>query len=466
MKHFYHCPRCTFKDWVSGESPVCRDCGVPLERRELVSAELEPGEFGLVKWASKRAKCGEAMRLTDFIHECLIQLPHPKWMRIVTDLIMDVATKNSRYVRVVESTRASQCQAFQPDVGRAVRIRMGRMAARLANKVVSRLPVCLLRVTALTARLAGKSRVNPQQRNASAGALVFQKGTQLCERPTVQLCPLALPSPNPRSDAGEFFNGDHSICAFGERDYASRNCVVRVFGEPLLFAVALFQQALGRLRADTLKLAAKSAVAMANFIQFCTAVFVSIRIRRDFSYAEVNTQNIHSLNLFVLRHVNSDIQKPLALAKNQVGLAARIDEQGALFLTADKRHLLAPTKRPDAYGGRREVQAEDAGVVSNAAMLAKHTLNLLVQLVGVNDLGVEKADDLSGQRELVTNLAVVGFVERESAKLLRVPSQLRKAIGGAVHCFQRGTQGIRLNWRWQQFNLDSQFHFNQCISKP
>jgi hypothetical protein len=53
MKHYYHCPRCTFKDWVSGESPVCRDCGVPLERREIVSADLERGEFGLVKWASK-----------------------------------------------------------------------------------------------------------------------------------------------------------------------------------------------------------------------------------------------------------------------------------------------------------------------------------------------------------------------------------------------------------------------------
>jgi hypothetical protein len=26
---------------------------------------------------------------------------------------MDVATKNSRYVRVVESTRASQCQAYE-----------------------------------------------------------------------------------------------------------------------------------------------------------------------------------------------------------------------------------------------------------------------------------------------------------------------------------------------------------------
>jgi hypothetical protein len=72
-KHFYHCPRCTFKGWVSGPAPTCRDCGVRLERRELVSADLERGEFGLVKWASKRARGGEAMRLTDFILECLVE---------------------------------------------------------------------------------------------------------------------------------------------------------------------------------------------------------------------------------------------------------------------------------------------------------------------------------------------------------------------------------------------------------
>ena len=75
MKHYYICPRCTFKDWVNGESPVCRDCGVPLERREIVHAELERGEFGLVKWASKRADHGKAIRMTDFIHECLIEHP-------------------------------------------------------------------------------------------------------------------------------------------------------------------------------------------------------------------------------------------------------------------------------------------------------------------------------------------------------------------------------------------------------
>lgn len=113
---------------------------------------------------------------------------------------MDFAISYSSRVWVVESTRASQCNAFQPHISRTVRICMGRMAARFANKVVSRLPVCLFRVTTLTARLASMSRVNPQQRNASAGALVFQKGTQLRERPTVHLCPLALPSQQTRKE--------------------------------------------------------------------------------------------------------------------------------------------------------------------------------------------------------------------------------------------------------------------------
>ena len=385
-------------------------------------------------------------------------------MRIVTDLIMDVATKNSRYVRVVESTRASQCQTFQPDVGRAVRIRMGRMAARLANKVVSRLPVCLLRVTALTARLAGKSRVNPQQRNASAGALVFQKGTQLCERPTVQLCPLALPSPNPRSDAGEFFNGDHSICAFGERDYASRNCVIGVSGEARLLAAPLLEQAASRLCSNALELLAKCAVAMANFIQFCTAVFVSIRIRRDFSYAEVNTQNIHSLNLFFFRHFNSDIQKPFVVAEDQIRFTTRIGKQCPLLFTADKWHLGATLDRPDTYRRRNQIQRKDSGVVRNTAVLAKYTLNFLVELVGIRHFRVEQADNLRRQRELVSDLAIETLVKRKPAKLLGFPSQLREAVGGGIGRFQRLTQGVRLFWRRLQFNLDSQFQLGQYTS--
>ena len=70
-------------------------------------------------------------------------------------------TNTGLRVRVVEITRVNQhLQASQPDVGRAVFVRMGRVAARLANEQVSRLPVCLRRVTALTASLRSVARVN------------------------------------------------------------------------------------------------------------------------------------------------------------------------------------------------------------------------------------------------------------------------------------------------------------------
>jgi len=376
------------------------------------------------------------------------------------ETLFDFAKSSYLRVRVVECTRASQCDALQPHISRTVRIRMGRMAARLANKAVSRLPVCLLRVTALTARLAGKSRVNPQQRNASAGALVSQKGTQLCERPTVQLCPLALLSPDPRSNASEFFNGDHPICAFGERDYASRNCVIGVGCETRLLATALLQEPASRLRSYALELFAKCAVAMANLVQFCAAIFVSIRISRYFSDTKVDPQNVHGLDLFVFGNVHCDVQKPLSLAENQVGLAARIGKQSTLLLTAHKGHLGATAKRPDTNRRRNQIQRQNARVVGDAAVLAEDALNLLVQLVGVHNLCVEQTHDLSGQRKLIANLPIVGLVEREAAKFLRVPSKLGQAVRRAVDRLQRGAQSVCLFGRWQQFNLDSQFHFN------
>ena len=137
---------------------------------------------------------------------------------------MDFAITNYFRVRAVECARASQPTKSQ--IGRAVCIRMACVAARLTSKLRPTLAVGFVYVATTTALLAGISRVNLDYRYTGALRLVRQELSQLCERPTVQLCPLALPSPNPRSDAGEFFNGDHSICAFGERDYASRNCVI------------------------------------------------------------------------------------------------------------------------------------------------------------------------------------------------------------------------------------------------
>lgn len=385
-------------------------------------------------------------------------------MRIVTDLIMDVATKNSRYVRVVESTRASQCQAFQPDVGRAVFVSASSVTARFANKAISGLSVCLFRVAALTA-LAGRiARVNPQERNTGKLCLVVEHPAQLGKRPAMQFRPLAFPSPDPRTNTSEFLNGNHSIRAFCERDYASRNCVVRVFGKPLLFAAALLQQSLGRLRADALELAAKCAVAMANFIELCSAVFVPVRVGTNVDDTHVHAKHVHRFNLFFFRHFNGDVQKPFAVAENQIGFATRIGKQCSLPFAADKRHLGTPLNRPDAHGGRNQIQRKDSGVVRNTAVLTKHALNFLVEFVGIGNLRVEQADNLRRQRELVSDLAIETLVKRKPAKLLGFPSQLREAVGGGIGRFQRLTQGVRLFWRRLQFNLDSQFQLGQYTS--
>lgn len=385
-------------------------------------------------------------------------------MRIVTDLIMDVATKNSRYVRVVESTRASQCQTFQPDVGRAVFVSASSVTARFANKAISGLSVCLFRVAALTA-LAGRiERVNPQERNTGQLCLVVEHPAQLGKRPAMQLRPLALTSPDPRSDACQFLDGNHSIRAFCERDYASRNCVVRVFGEALLLAAALLQQSLGRLRADALELAAKRAVAMANLIELCSAVFVPVRVGTNVDDTHVHAKHINSFNLFFFWHFDSDVQKPFVVAEDQIRFTTRIGKQCPLLFTADKWHLGATLDRPDTYRRRNQIQRKDSGVVRNTAVLAKYTLNFLVELVGIRHFRVEQADNLRRQRELVSDLAIETLVKRKPAKLFRFPSQLRKAVSGSIGRLQSLTQCVHLFGRRLQFNLDSQFQLGQYTS--
>jgi len=379
---------------------------------------------------------------------------------------MDFATSNYRCVRVFESTRAQNFKAAKPQILGTVSIGILCVTTRLTNKLGLRLPVCFLRVTTLVALPGGIARIDLDQRDSCYRRLVGKKAPKLREAPTMQPCPFPPSGPDPRPDARQFLDGNSTVRAFCGLDYAFGNCVINVASKVRLSLATFLQKTFGGLRSFALQLAAKGAIAVANLVQMGTGIVRSIGVVGDLYNTHIHPETIHSLNLFVLRHVNSDIQKPLPLAKNQVGLTARISKQGALLFSADKGHLLAPAKRPDAHGGRNQVQAEDAGIIGNTAVFAKDALNFLVQLVGVHDLCVEQTHDLSGQRKLVSNLAVESLVKWKTAKLLRIPSQLREAIGCAVHGFQRGTQSVCLNWLWQQFNLDSQFHFNQCISKP
>jgi len=367
-------------------------------------------------------------------------------------------------VRVFECTRAKQRQSFQTDVTRTVPIRIVGVTTRLADKLALCLAVCLGCVSTLAAPLGGEGRVDPQEWNSGHPRLVGDQLSQLGERPAMQLGPFPLPCPDPRPDSTEILDGNRSIRALCGLDYAFGNNVIGVAGKKTFTPISLFEEAARGLGSLALKFSPERPVAVPYFVEFAAGIGHSVGIKGDFDNSHVNTETVNSFDFLVFGNVHGDVQEPLSFAENQVGLTARISKQGALLFSADKRHLGPSFECPNTYGGSGQIQRQNAGIIGDTAVLAKDTLNLLVEFVGVNHLGIEQADDLCGERKFVPDLAVEKLVHRVTTKLFQVPSQLREPVGRIVHRLQSIAQSHLLFWSWKQFNLDGQFQREQYIS--
>ena len=141
---------------------------------------------------------------------------------------MDVATRNSLCVGVVEYTRAKSLQTFQSDVLGSVCVRMGRVTASYTAELVASISVSLFGVSALAASLAGVLRVDSDQGYTSTRSLVVEERPQLCKAPSMQRRTLVLPSLYPAPDATEVFNGNSTRGAFSELYDSFGNFVVGV----------------------------------------------------------------------------------------------------------------------------------------------------------------------------------------------------------------------------------------------
>jgi hypothetical protein len=366
---------------------------------------------------------------------------------------------------VFESTRAQSLKAAKPQDFGTVKIGIFRMATRLANKLALGFAICFFCVATLIALPTGIPRIDVDHRNSSNRALVSQEGTQLSECPAMQPCSLALPSPDPRSDASQFLDGNSTIRAFCGLNDAFGNYVIAVSGKVAFPATAFLQKTLGGFRALALELSPKGTIPVANLVEMGAGVIYAIAVVSDLDDPKINAKAVNRRDLLILWNLNGDIQKPLTLTENQVGLTPRKEQQGPLLLPADKQHLLSPPNRPDAHGRTWQVNGEHTTIVGDASALSERALSLFVEFIGVSYLGDEQAGSLSGQWKLVSNLAVVSFVKWKSAELLRIPSQFRKSVTCGVHGFQSTTQSRRLFGSRKQFNLDSQFHFLQYLSK-
>ena len=157
---------------------------------------------------------------------------------------------------------------------------------------------------------------------------------------------------------------------------------------------------------------------------------VSVAVGRDLDDSHIHAQK-------VIYHAGRRVWK--VARRSKVELAAMVDKVGLALLRFQKLFLawpggvsdLEPSGGcPDAHCVRLE--AENSAVVADGTVFSEATHGLLVQLVGVRDLGNHAHDDLSAERKLLAGDVVVERLQRVLAKYLVLPCLFADPVATGV----------------------------------
>src|SRR4051812_9434035 len=188
--------------------------------------------------------------------------------------------------------------------------------------------VLLVDITARVACLRRISGVNFDERHPGAFGFVGQKRTELGERPRVQRGPLGLAKPYPVTGPRQFLDGDTASGAFSLGHDAFRNLMVYVGGEARLFTAAPLQQPPRRTGSLGLQAFPQPHLSFAIRVQSSTG-----RLLADARGGDVDNSHIDAKEPVGghfqrgIRYVDGGMQKPLAVAKDQISFADRVRSQ-------------------------------------------------------------------------------------------------------------------------------------------
>jgi hypothetical protein len=233
--------------------------------------------------------------------------------------------------------------------------------------------------------------------------------------------------------------------------------MVHIAREPLFFSPAPAHQSLGGLCALLLKLSPQASIASPSTVYGGSSEAFAVRCLGNGHQPHVDANPLDRLALFLIGHLNSRKEKPFFVSVNQVCFSALKGQQFPVMVPADKWNLLATVKRPNAGEALVHLPRQNTRIVTDRTMLTKFPLRLLVNLVSVSHLGIQPDHHLGRQRKLIANRSVERLVHRILTKLLCFPSQFAQTITSRIGHLKRTQQGVRLLWRWLQFDLSGQF---------
>jgi len=305
------------------------------------------------------------------------------------------------------------------------------------------------------------ARVNSGHDDTELRGFVFQLQFEIGESPVGNSSALPMTDLclNALTDTTELFDSNAALSVVRLSDDLLTDDVVDVVLESGLFAFNLTQFTLGRLRAFVLQVGTTMCECAANLIDLCAAEVVAIRSCGNLDDAHVNTNEVGNVGLIRLFNKAGRGQVKLIVNKAQVGLSDLALHQFKLVFTRLKGQLQPAINRPDRNLFLADLPRQDVVVKLDCAKRQKGAFDLLVDLVGLRNLGFAP-DNYAGveSRERFARIVVCDLVQRELSEYFRFPCALRQPVATGISKFNRLFERLSLFIRNNQLDLGRELH--------
>lgn len=294
--------------------------------------------------------------------------------------------------------------------------------------------ILLIDMMALRTFPTGVTGVHGNNRDSRKPGFVLNKLPELKERPRTKRCSVFAPNRDPLGYALQVLQGDTSTGAFSASNYSFTDAMVNVCGEAPFLASQISEFALCASRLFLLEFGSESAVTVTNVLDATPAEVVAIRIGCNIGHSKVYPKPFVNGLQGWLCNITGDSQKPLAPMVDEIGFALLRTQQFDLPGSADVRDGLPTLQRPNTHSGILE--AKNAVVVGDSASLSEFPFSLLVEFVGVGDLGKDSDRKLGAESVSLPRLVVKRLLKGEVLEHFSLPgfmAQPVRAFVGAVN---------------------------------
>lgn len=345
------------------------------------------------------------------------------------------------------------------DIDRAHHVCIGAVSAGLAGKNILGAAVCFRHISALRAGSGCVSWIDSTERNAGTLGLVSDLCLEVKETPVVEPVAIGFIGLNVRADVRQIFNGDAQMQAFSFLNNGFGNGVVGDLLESGLLSAHGVKFAPCAAATGLLEHGALGSVPLAHSLNMLTTECLPQAVRGNLHDTEVYTENSVRSNLFVLVNFDNTGNVPFPLDKHQVYFALAEWNKFALELSTNERNYLPTSDRPEidviAFCETKDSIIERLrGPLSELA----HLLSLVLQLVGVSNLGNTTHSSLRGKVELLAHGAVMRLVQSVLAEHARLERKFRKPIARCIAALKRIPKRSLLRGIGCQFEVNHKLH--------